>query len=251
MTSGDFGNGAVSKDCTVGQLVAESPTRAGIFDEYGIDYCCGGKLTLEEACRRKGIRVTELIDRLQSINENGSTNGERDWTKTSLADLIEHIVFVYHRPLQQQLSRALPLAEKVATVHGDRHPEMVEVMHIFKTFAAQLELHMHKEEMILFPAIAGIESGRQMSFGCGGGIEMPIGVMTQEHDEAGEALAAMQKLTNNFTPPADACNSFRVLLHLLSEINTEMHWHVHKENNILFPRAISMVQTGPSCSSKH
>ena len=128
---------------------------------------------------------------------------------------------------------------------------MVEVFQILQTFYSQLELHMHKEEMILFPAIASMESGGKVSFGCGGGLEMPISVMTQEHDDAGEALATLQKLTNNFTPPEDACNSFRVLLHALAEINTEMKQHVHKENNILFPRALSQVQRGSTCSSSH
>lgn len=240
---------SIQKNSTVGQLVAECPHRAYIFDELGIDYCCGGKLTLEEACRRKDLRLNEVIERL--LRENNAVIAENDWTRSSLKDLIDHIVFYYHRPLQQQLPRVLQLAEKVAKVHGQNHPEMLEVYNILTTFSSQLELHMHKEEMILFPAISSIETGNgRVNFGCAGGLEMPISVMTHEHDDAGEALANLQKLTNNFAPPEDACNSFRVLLHALAEINDEMKQHVHKENNILFPRALAQVTKG-TCSSSH
>jgi|688.fasta_scaffold469388_1 regulator of cell morphogenesis and NO signaling len=247
--STDIESTNIHKSCTVGQLVAERPNRANVFDEYGIDYCCGGKLTLEEACRRKGLRLNEVIEKLQ--NNNNEIFIEKDWTRSSLKDLIDHIVFHYHRPLQNQFPRVLQLAEKVSKAHSSNHPEMVEVFQILQTFCSQLELHMHKEEMVLFPAIASMESGNgKISFGCGGGLEMPISVMSQEHDDAGEALGVLQSLTNNFTPPEDACNSFRVLLHALAEINSEMKQHVHKENNILFPRALNLVQNG-TCSSSH
>ncbi len=237
---------SVQKDSTVGQLVAARPERASIFDEFGIDYCCGGKLTLEEACRRKGVRINELIEKLDSQHEKIVV--EKDWNEVSLIELTNHIVFHYHRPLQHQLPRVLQLAKKVADAHGKKHPEMIEVFEIFSDFASQLELHMHKEEMVLFPAIANLESGGKVSFGCGGGIEMPIAVMTQEHDEAGAALEAFERLTNNFTVPEDACNSFRVLVHALATIKADMKQHVHKENNILFPRTLALVH---SSSTKH
>jgi regulator of cell morphogenesis and NO signaling len=136
----------------------------------------------------------------------------------------------------------MQLAQKVAKVHGDNHPEMVKLAGIFEHFKMQLELHMQKEEMILFPAIACMESGTPgPAFGCGG-IENPIYVMTQEHEDAGDALSEMSRLTNGYTPPEDACNSFKVLLFSLARLASEMHQHVHKENYILFPRAIALRQ---------
>lgn len=231
----------VQKYNTVGQLVAERPARANIFDEYGIDYCCGGKLTLEEACRRKGVRLNELLERLE--NDSPITSQEKDWSQQSLKELMNHIVFHYHRPLQHQLPRVLQLAQKVADAHSKNHPEMLQVLQLLKEFSQQLELHMHKEEMVLFPAIYALDEGNDwVNNGCSGGIEMPIAVMTHEHDEAGAALDTFTKLTNNFTPPNDACNSLRVLLHALATIKSDMKQHVHKENNILFPKALRLLQ---------
>ncbi len=229
------------KSTSVGQLVAESPLRACVLEQYGIDYCCGGKITLEEACNKKGLPVEEVMEKLLVADRKVEQLNNPDWTRASLKDLIGHIVTTYHQPLQQELPRVAQLANKVAQAHKDNHPEMVEVLDVFNNFKAQLELHMQKEETILFPGIAGMEthSGPQV-FGCGGGIEHPISVMTQEHDEAGVALCTMRRLTHNYTPPDDACNTFKVLLHSLAQIESEMHQHVHKENNILFPRALAL-----------
>ncbi|MBY0360037.1 MAG: iron-sulfur cluster repair di-iron protein [Candidatus Obscuribacterales bacterium] len=232
---------SISKATSVGQLVAQRPLRACVLEQYGIDYCCGGKATLEEACRKKGLEVEEILEKLLAADRKTVQSFDTDWTTASLKDLIDHIVSTYHQPLRQELSRVAQLAEKVARVHGDNHPEMVEVMNIFNRFKAQLELHMQKEEMVLFPGIASMEAtGTPQIFGCGGGIEHPIDVMNQEHDEAGEALCAMRRLTHDYTPPEDACSSFKVLLSSLALIESEMHQHVHKENNILFPRALEL-----------
>ncbi len=232
---------AISKTTSVGQLVAQRPLRACVLEQYGIDYCCGGKATLEEACRKKGLEVEEVLEKLLAADRKGVQSGDTDWTTASLKELIDHIVSTYHQPVRQELSRVAQLAEKVARVHGDNHPEMVEVLNIFNRFKAQLELHMQKEEMVLFPGIASMEAtGTPQIFGCGGGIEHPIDVMNQEHDEAGEALCAMRRLTHDYTPPDDACSSFKVLLSSLAQIESEMHQHVHKENNILFPRALEL-----------
>lgn len=226
---------------SVGQLVTERPARAAVFEQYGIDYCCGGKRTLEEACRQKGIALDEIAAKL--IDAPVAAVGE-DWAHAPLKELVEHIIAAYHQPLREQLPRILVLSEKVARVHGDHHPEMVDVFNIFRAFKEELDLHMQKEELILFPAIVAIaDGGSPKMFGCGGGIEHPIAAMTLEHDSAGEALARMSTLTNNFTPPADACNSFRVLLFELAKLNSEMHAHVHKENSILFPRALALIET--------
>jgi regulator of cell morphogenesis and NO signaling len=244
----DEGANSVSKTAAVGQLVAQHPLRACVLEQYGIDYCCGGKATLEEACRKKGIDVEEVLEKLSAVDRKEEVQpGVPDWNTARLKSLIDHIVIAYHQPLRQELSRVALLAEKVARVHGDNHPEMIEVRDVFSRFKAQLELHMQKEEMVLFPGIASMEAtGTPQIFGCGGGIEHPIEVMSQEHDDAGEALWAMRRLTRDYTPPQDACSSFKVLLYSLAQIESEMHQHVHKENNILFPRALKLRNPGTS-----
>lgn len=240
-SSSKTAQGAFSKTTPVGQLVAERPLRACVLEQFGIDYCCGGKAPLEDACAKKGVNVEEVLEKLLAADQKATQAGGADWTTASLKDLIDHIISTYHQPLKQELSRIALLAEKVARVHGDNHPRMIEVQTIFDRFKAQLELHMQKEEMVLFPGIASMEAtGSPQIFGCGGGIGHPIEVMTQEHEEAGEALSAMRQLTNDYTPPEDACSSFKVLLYSLAQLESEMHQHVHKENNILFPRALEL-----------
>jgi regulator of cell morphogenesis and NO signaling len=238
---------ALSKTTSVGQLVAQRPSRACVLEQLGIDYCCGGKATLEDACQKKGLNVEEVMQKLVAADLKGNQSNEKDWTKADLKDLVDHIVTTYHQPLRQELARVTQLATKVARVHGDNHPEMIEVLNVFNQFKAQLELHMQKEEMILFPGITAMEAtGTPQIFGCGGGIDHPIEMMTQEHDDAGAALSAMRRLTNDYTPPDDACGTFKVLLYSLAQIESEMHQHVHKENNILFPRALGLRQMAPS-----
>ncbi len=224
---------------TVGQIVAEHPSVACLLEQYGIDYCCGGKGKLDEACRKKGVKVEYLLEKFRAVIAKEGQSHEPDWTQSSLQKLIEHIVESYHEPLRQELVRVIELADKVARVHGENHPEMIKVKEVLADLRTQLELHMQKEEMILFPAIVRIEAGGDPQFvGCGGGIEQPIDVMTQEHEVAGDALGTMRQLTHEYTPPSDACNTFKVLLHSLAKFEAQMHEHVHKENNILFPRAL-------------
>lgn len=239
-------NSDLSKSTAVGQLVAQSPARACVFEELKIDYCCGGNVSLEEACLKQKLDVEQVLQKLRAVDQKDNDN-EKDWTKADLRDLVDHIITAYHQPLRQELTRISQLAEKVSRVHGGNHPEMVEVLNIFNHCKAQLELHMQKEEMVLFPGIKAMEAtGTPQIFGCGGGIEHPIEVMTQEHDDAGEALGAMRRLTDNYTPPADACGTFKVLLYSLAQFESEMHQHVHKENNILFPRALALRQIAPA-----
>lgn len=245
---GGIASATISKTATIGQLVAERPLRACVLEQYGIDYCCGGQQTLEDACRKKGLSVEVVLEKLTEADGKQEQTANPDWTTASLEDLVEHILTTYHQPLRKELSRVAPLADKVARVHGDRHPEMVKVQQVFDHFKAQLELHMQKEEMVLFPGIISMEkTGGPQIFGCGGGIEHPIEMMNQEHEEAGEALGALRKLTHDYMPPDDACNSYKALLCSLAQIESEMHQHVHKENNILFPRALALRKPLSTC----
>lgn len=234
-------NGDMAKK-TVSQLVSEHPLRATIFEEYHIDFCCGGNVNLEEICRIKNLPLAEIMQRL-SVSDRNVCN-ENDWTKASLQSLVFHIIKAYHEPLREQLAYVSKLAEKVARVHGEKHPEMRAVERLFGIFREELEMHMQKEEMVLFPAIVSLESGEAAStFGCGPGLQMPVMVMVQEHEQAGRMLDEFSRLTNAYRPPEDACHSFKVLLFLLHTIETDLHMHVHKENNILFPRALALKKS--------
>lgn len=235
-------------ETAVGELVAANPHYALIFKKYDIDYCCGGKLTLRQVCKTKNIDSKILIADLKASASLRQDTPESDWNKESLEKLIEHIITDYHVPLRKQLTFIEELARKVARVHARTHPEMVKLLDVLTGFKNQLELHMQKEEMVLFPAIIRLESGQGLKgFGCGGGIDHPITVMTEEHEQAGSALETMRKLTNNYAPPEDACTSFRLLLNSLESLESEMHCHVHKENNILFPRSLQLTNSTVAC----
>lgn len=234
---------AIDSTASVASLVVDNPLRAKVFEDYGIDFCCGGKASLQESCAALGLSVEEVIGALNLADLSPVVEEAQDWQKSSLRALSEHIVLTYHRPLLEQLVQVSQLAGKVSRVHGSRHPEMRQLLGVFEKFKEQLELHMVREESVLFPAIAKMEAGGNVSFACGAGLEQPLAVMGREHDEAGEAMRLMRELTNNYTLPADGCSSFKLLLDGLAKIESEMHMHVHKENNILFPRALARAES--------
>jgi regulator of cell morphogenesis and NO signaling len=176
---------------------------------------------------------------------------ENDWQQSSLVELIDHIIGTYHLSLREKLLRISKLADEVVTAHGRRHSKLSELLDVFRALREGLELHTRKEEMILFPAIKSMETGEGPGvLGCGGGIERPIQVMLFEHDEAGAALAQLRRLTNEFVAPPDACIKFKALYAALQELELETQQHVHKENNILFPRALKMtLEAADPCSA--
>jgi regulator of cell morphogenesis and NO signaling len=225
----------MSHSTTVGELVAERPARSRVFEELGIDYCCGGRLSLAEACARKGLDPDEVSRRLTAI---AFVEPETDWRAAPLAALCDHIVSTHHAFLRRELPRLRGLLTKLVRVHGDRHPELRDTLDVFGAFADELTAHMTKEERVLFPLIAGLESGAvpRTPF-----VLQPIAVMEAEHDDAGRALAEMRRLTGGYEAPADGCGTYRVALAGLAELEADMHEHVHKENNILFPRADRLV----------
>ncbi|MEO8196490.1 MAG: iron-sulfur cluster repair di-iron protein [Thermoanaerobaculia bacterium] len=225
----------------VGEIVARYPSTSRVFDRAGIDFCCGGKRALGEACQAKGLPADHLLAQLQE--ELATVAGEPD---TSLADtplpaLARYIVERFHVPLREELPRLGRMAEKVLAAHGQAHPEVVpELVEIFRAFRPELEDHMAKEEAVLFPAIEALERPAP-------GVRMPkiaglVAAMESEHDGAGAALARLRELTAGFAPPAGACNTFRALYDGLAHLETEMHLHVHLENSVLFPRAAALEQ---------
>lgn len=221
---------------TVGELVVERPSRARVFEKLGIDYCCGGKKPLAQACNEKGLSLDAVWQALNDA-ENQVASG-RDWNTAGLGELADHIEQTHHAWLKQELPRLEFITGKVANRHGPNHPELVEVHEVFMGLKAELDQHMMKEERILFPLCRQIESSDgPMQSHCGS-VANPIRVMVMEHEDAGDALARMRELTHDYTPPADACNTFRAMLDGLRELELDMHQHIHKENNILFPRAV-------------
>ncbi|MEX2670734.1 MAG: iron-sulfur cluster repair di-iron protein [Phycisphaeraceae bacterium] len=227
-------------ETTVGELVTQRPSRSRAFERLGIDYCCGGKKPLAKACADKGLDPAMVLNVLLATEDGESRPAEKDWSQASLTELADHIEQTHHAYLKRELPRLKTMVRKVAAVHGEGYPWMLEVDGVFAGFAAELESHMMKEEQMLFPLIRALESGELPANGVNGsGIDKAIAVMEHEHDDAGHALERIRKLTDGFTPPAEACNTFRATLDGLRELESDMHRHVHKENSILFPRAMA------------
>lgn len=236
---------------TVGQLVRERPARSRVFEMLNIDYCCGGKLSLEDACRRRGVDPDEVRRRLaesdvQVDQYSDSYEQPIDADAMSLSELASHIEQTHHAYLKSELPRLDRMTEKVARVHGDRDPRLHELRKAFELFRDELIPHMMKEEMVLFPLVRTLEL-HQLSLSAKpftpyfcGTVANPIRQMEHEHDHAGLALAAMRELTDEFMPPTWACDTYRAMLDGLAGLERDMHQHVHKENNILFPKAIDL-----------
>jgi regulator of cell morphogenesis and NO signaling len=223
---------------SVGELVAERPERSRVFEELGIDYCCGGTLSLAEACARRGLAVDTVRRRLADADAENVVEGGTDWRYAPLAELCGHIVATHHAFLRRELPRLRDLLGKLARVHGDRHPELRDVLAVFEPFAAELTGHVAKEEQVLFPLITWIESGDVPPTPF---VLQPIGVMQAEHDDAGRAISQIKRLTGGYAVPAGGCNTYHAAMAGLAELEADMHVHVHKENNILFPRAARLV----------
>jgi regulator of cell morphogenesis and NO signaling len=222
---------------TVGELVTEQPGRSRAFERLGIDYCCGGKRRLRDACERLKLDPATVLRELARADATSSSQPEKDWSTAPMSELVEHIVTTHHGYLREALPRLAYLVTKVATVHGSAHPELQKLHRVFSGLQIELEEHMEKEEQVLFPLCRELATAREVpEFHCGS-VNRPIMRMMLEHQDAGDALAEMRALTDNFTPPADACTTYRAMLDGLAELERDMHQHVHKENNLLFPRA--------------
>jgi regulator of cell morphogenesis and NO signaling len=221
---------------TVGELVVDRPSRSRIFDQFGIDYCCGGKKPLAQACQERGLNLDAVLQRLNADETLQAPATEPDYAAMDMAALARHIEETHHAWLRVELPRIAALLTKLASAHGQRDPRLIELHALFDHFAGDLLAHMRKEEQVLFPALARLQAGeldsQQKAF-----IGSPIDAMTREHDEAGAALSSMRRLTDDFAVPAGACNTHRAALDALSNLEQDMHQHVHKENNILFPQA--------------
>lgn len=228
---------------TLGQIALETPAAATVFEQYGLDYCCGGNRSLEDACREKGLPAAAVSAALEAAVAGGGT--ARDWQSASLTELIAHIVSTHHQYLKTQLPALTARAKKVVDVHGANHPELESVAQVFQGLREELEPHMYKEEAILFPYIEQLEAARsqhrQAPVPPFGSVENPIRMMLAEHDSAGRALAELRRLSGGYALPGDACTTYRALYYELQHLEEDLHRHIHLENNLLFPRATALA----------
>lgn len=226
---------------TVREIALEEPSSIRVFESFGIDYCCGGRKPLGEACAASSVDVDAVIAALEAA-VSGTAAPTEDWALKSMEELVNHIVLSHHAYVKSELPRLAVLAQKVVNRHGENRAELVELQSVLATLDADLTQHLAKEEAILFPYIVQLErsntEGTSKPAACFGTVASPVAMMTEEHDAAGLLLAQIRRLSENFTTPEEACPTYHAYYDGLKEFELDLHQHIHLENNILFPRAI-------------
>lgn len=222
---------------TLAEAADAFPQLAREFERRSLDYCCGGRRTLGEACALIGLDPEATIAELLAAE---ARSGSAAWTTMRPDVLVDHIEATHHRYLWDEMPRVTALLDKIVTVHGARHPELVEVASCFARVRADLEPHLVKEERVLFPMIRELATSASMpSFHCGS-LRNPISVMLSEHDAVGDLLARLRRLTDGHTAPADGCASYVACFAAMAELEADTHLHIHKENNVLFPMVVQL-----------
>ena len=225
---------------TLSSIVTANHQAVPVLEKYNLDFCCKGKRTLAQACEDKGLKIESITEELKSLSA-ASGKQQMPFTEMSAEQLISYILIHHHFYVKQSMPTIIAHLNKVATKHGERFPYMIKVYDLFSMIMREMTLHMEKEETLLFPKIKDVDklfnSGKPstMSENC---IKNIIDEMEADHEEAGDILYEIRTLTNNYTPPIDACTTFKVTLAELKEFEEDLHKHVHLENNILFPKAI-------------
>lgn len=225
---------------TIGEFVAEDFRTAAVFSKHKIDFCCKGDRTLEEVCDKKDIDPAALQDEINAVMNNKGDGGIdfKSWPTDLLIDYIEK---THHRYVEEKTPVLLQFLDKLCKVHGERHQELFEIYELFHGCAGELAQHMKKEELILFPFIKKMvkaeATNEELQVPHFGTVDNPIAMMKHEHEAEGERFRRIEEITNNYTPPADACNTYRVTFAMLQEFEQDLHKHIHLENNILFPKA--------------
>jgi regulator of cell morphogenesis and NO signaling len=225
---------------TVGDYVAQDFRTAALFSKYKIDFCCKGNKTLDEVCETKGLDVNQIEKEIEAVLTSKSGN-EIDFKSFSAPLLIDYILETHHEYVEEKVPILFTYLDKLCRVHGERHPELFEINNLFKISGGELLNHLKKEEIVLFPfikqmanAIKNNETIVQPQFGK---VENPIAMLQQDHEMEGDLFAKISELTNNYTPPADACETYKVTFAMLKEFEQDLHKHIHLENNILFQKA--------------
>jgi len=241
-------NAKIDGQVLVRDVVVRFPQARAALEALGVDYCCGGKHPLAEAAREGGMDLAVLLAAVnKAIAETVTQSGHPlvNWADASLSVLADHIVATHHTFMHRELPHAANLLAKVVRAHGPKHGEMLtKLQGVFDALRVELDAHLLKEEQVLFPSIKEMDAqvaadGTVPPMHCGS-IQNPIRQMEREHENAGEALARMRAITGDYTLPTDACPTFAALYELLTRIESDLHEHIHLENNILFPRAVAM-----------
>lgn len=227
---------------TLGQLVSIEPATALVFEKYGLDFCCKGKRTIDEACLAENLNAEDVKRDVAHVFSNKNIVHNPDhFDHMELDHLVEHIIHKHHAFVKSILPVLQQHTQKVADVHGENHPEVIEVAALFHELKIEFDQHMFKEEQVLFPYIKKLVHAKNEndhhSFPKIHFVANPISVMEEEHEYAGNIMAKIHRLTNGFTPPASACTTYRLTYHELHEFEKDLHQHVHLENNILFPKS--------------
>ncbi len=230
-----------TKKSTVGSFVANDYRAASVFQKYGIDFCCRGGISIEEVSHNNNIDTEVLLSELQEAVNQPNNEGIdfRTWPLDLLADYIEK---THHRYIVRTVPAINQYLDKLCEVHGENHPELFPIAAEFAKAANNLAAHMVKEEKLLFPVIRQMveakSNGETLAKPEFGTVENPIAVMMQEHDAEGERFRTIAGFSNNYTTPADGCRTYQVAFETLKEFESDLHKHIHLENNILFPKAV-------------
>lgn len=232
----------ILEEKTVAEIVVENIKAAHVFKKHGIDFCCGGGISVKEACTKKGVDYEALKNEIQAIDN--VVNRGYNYNDWGLDFLIDHIINIHHKYVEDSIPLLLQYANRVAHVHGHYYKEVVEINTLVEAVSQELAAHMKKEELILFPYIKKMVEAQKNGTKPGpphfGTVNNPIQMMFEEHENAGEVLKKIAELSNNYTAPPEACNTFRALYSKLEEFEQDLHQHIHLENNILFPKAIQL-----------
>ena len=234
----------ISTDITVGQIVAKDIRKAEVFKQLGIDFCCGGKKTVKQACEEVGITQDQLADALKNFDTTTRNKAEHDFNAWDLDFLADYIVNIHHKYVRENAKTIVELAQKVAKRHGDQHRELVHLAVGVQQCLGDLLSHLEKEEKALFPYVKELVTKKKQGvpFNARFSVASPVQAMETEHEQTGEEFHAFRELTNNYTLPANACTSYAFLFSKLQEFEADLLRHIHLENNILFPKALALEQ---------
>ena len=227
----------ITAETPVRDIVIESPTAIPVLEHFGIDYCCGGKHTLAEACTKRDQSIALVLEELEHMGQD-ITTPEVQWQTAPLRELIDHIVQKHHTFTREHLVLIHELADKVERRHGAAHPEVHRLNEVLAIISAELTRHFFCEENVLFPYIAQLDQKQTSSaHPIFDNMQQPVKQMMREHDQTGNELRVLREITNQYQPPDYACTTYRALYRAMEDLERDLHWHIHLENNILFPRA--------------
>ncbi len=232
----------ITSETPVRDIAVEFPVAIPVLERLSIDYCCGGKHTLAEACAKRDLNIVPVLEELEHRQRN-TTSLETPWQTAPLKQLTDHIVQKHHAFARRHLDLIRDLAAKVERRHGASHPEVFQVSEAFASISAELTHHFFCEESALFPYIAQMEAEENPALPAAfGSVQQPVTRIMTDHDHTGDELRLLREITHNYQPPADACTTYRAFYRALAELDQDLHQHIHLENNILFPRALAAAK---------